>query len=63
MKNNYPIEMKINIWDFIDIDKLNEYADKFCGEILSDIEYFAESINENGDLVLSICPEESEVKQ
>jgi len=60
MKNSYPIEMGINIWNFIDIDKLNEHADNYTGEILSDIEYIIEKAEPNGEVILSIHPEESE---
>ena len=60
MKNNLPVEMKVNIWDFIDIDKLNEFTDGFLGEVVLNINYTIMNIDEDGELLLMVdC--ESEV--
>lgn len=54
MKNSYPIEMKINIWDFVDINKLNEHTDEFLGEVADNLQYTIEQADSNGTMILSV---------
>ena len=55
MKNILPIEVKINVWDFIDIEKLNEYLDEFAGEVISGLTYeFNNNIKPNGEAIVTV---------
>lgn len=55
MKTHLPIDVKINVWDFIDVDKLNDYLDDFTGEVISGLTYtFEEGIKPNGDCIVSV---------
>ena len=54
-KNYLPIEVKINLWDFIDIEKLNNYIDDFTGEIISGLTYtFNDKVEPNGETIITV---------
>jgi len=50
-------EVAINLWDFIDVNKLNEFMDEFTGEILENIEYAFDKVDENGNAVMIVNSE------
>ena len=55
MKNNLPLEVKVNLWDFIDVEKLNEYMDEWSGEVISGLTYtFNDVVKPNGDTVITV---------
>jgi len=46
-------EIKINLWDFVDIDEVNEALDSNIKKgIAEDIAYNCKKINKNGDIIL-----------